>query len=194
MVPWVVPAMMLASTALSATQGSKSQSKAAKETTKTDDAPWSALQPYLIGKGKIPSYLTESPALNPDWLARLQALGAGELPTGGGPLDGPYPVQTGATPKMIDQEAMDARKAAEPAPAAPTKTLTPQETAMAAKLYASQNAGKPYQIGPMADPYNPTMNVYGSYDLAGAGRPEQPSSDALYDVYQQYLKSQGRTQ
>ena len=194
MLPWVVPAMMLASTALSATQGSKAQSKETKETTKADNAPWAGLQPYLIGKGTIPSYLIESPALNPDWLARLQALGAGELPTGGGPLNGPYPAQTGATPRMIDDKAMEARKENKPAPVAEEKTLTPAEMGMAARLYASKNARTPMQSSVLQDPYNASLNVYGGSYVGGAPRREQPSNDVLYDVYQQYLKSQGRTQ
>jgi hypothetical protein len=104
----ITAAILVGGSILANKMGSKSKSQTSKETQTTNNAPWSGLQPYLTGTGPVPSYLTRTPEVSDDWLARLQALGSGQLPSGGGSGS----VQ-GATPTMIDKEKEAAAKAKE---------------------------------------------------------------------------------
>jgi D-tyrosyl-tRNA(Tyr) deacylase len=133
--------------------------------------------------------LTQTPELNADWLARLQALGAGELPSGGG-----SGAMKGATPQMIDVEKnkkRDKENKAKQAAEAKERTLSPAEMTIAARLQAMQNAGQP-QFSSLHVPGNYGENMYGGSAPMMMPRNTAVNTDALYDVYQQYLGSRGQ--
>jgi hypothetical protein len=51
--------------------------KSAQQQQTTETVPWEEAQPYLIGDGLIPSYLTQMPRLNSAWLQWAQNAGTG---------------------------------------------------------------------------------------------------------------------